>query len=332
MVNEAIRADGLQATRTERTRTLILDSLKAAASPLSGEALGEAIGVSRVAIWKAIKSLIESGYRIESAHGGYRLVESPKDALYPWEFSDYPGTIRHWDETDSTMNRAREAALSGAKSGTVVLAERQSAGRGTSSKTWESPEGGLFFTLISRPTLHVTEVHQEVLRMQCAVAESLASRASVNAGVLWPNDVAVRATDGGAWNKAAGILAEYLVTGTSIEYLGLGVGVNTGKRPSVRESASVAVSRSDLLRDVLASPREGIDVLIQRWNALCPLVGKPIEYSFAPRGEAHSRKSAQKGVFLGTDERGSARIATDEGGERLFPPGIISLYNKGRNT
>ena len=323
-------AEEIHLARSGRTRSRVLEALKAAANPLSGEELGEAIGVSRVAVWKAIQALTRFGYRIDSAHGGYRLVESPKDALYPWEFSEYPGTIRRWDETDSTMNRAREAALEGARSGTVVLAERQSAGRGTKARTWESPAGGLFFTVITRPTTHVTEIHREVLRMQCALAESLASRAASRAGVLWPNDVAVRSGAESPWEKAAGVLAEYLVTGSSVEYLALGVGVNTGTRPSIPGAASVSASRADILRDALAPSRESPGELVKRWNALCPLVGKPVDYSLAPGAETASAEGARTGVFLGTDYRGFARIADTDGEERSFPPGMISLLNKGR--
>ncbi len=332
MVNEGGVTEHERDHRPERTRELVLESLKASKAPLSGEALGRTIGISRVAVWKAIQSLIRAGYSVESARDGYRLLETPADSLLPWEFSDYAGTVRHWDETDSTMNRAREAALSGAKDGTVILAERQSAGRGTSSRAWESPRGGLFFTLITKPSLHVTEAHREVLRMQCALADSLATRAAVETGVFWPNDVAVRARTADRWGKAAGVLSEYLVTGASVEYLSLGVGVNTGDAPSTPGAASVAVPRSALLRDALAAPRDPTDELVRRWNALCPLVGTRVSYRAGPHPPAVRGTSDATGVFLGADDRGYARISTEDGGERAFPPGSITLIDKGRNS
>jgi len=98
--------------------------------PLSGTKLAKDIGVSRVAVWKTVQSLIEAGYSIETRETGYLLdPKKEKDFLYPWEFREKENLFYHFKNTPSTMDRARESALKGAKNGSVFTAEKQSAGR-----------------------------------------------------------------------------------------------------------------------------------------------------------------------------------------------------------
>ncbi len=287
--------------------------------------MAQALGKSRVAIWKAIQTLNASGYGIEAGNDGYTLLRDIPDSLAPWEFSTDLGPMRHFAITDSTMDEAREAALAGAENGSVVTADSQRFGRGTDGKNWTSPSGGLFFTIITRPTLNLAYNHLPVLAAQCAL-----SRASVNLSKyallpVWPNDLFLVSPE--LRGKAGGILPETLSSGSEIRFENLGIGINTRSKPEEPNAASIDVSRRALLSAFLGefacaeiSPQD----TAAEWNALCSEVGKAIEY--VRKGGAEKRR----GIFLGVDPRGWATVA-DENETESFPPGSIITIRKGMN-
>src|SRR5210317_820648 len=108
----------------------------------SGEALGAALGVSRMAVWKHIRSLRELGVQLEVVRGrGYHLSASIElldadaiSAAIPPRLADRVGPLHVFDELDSTNNWLREQSHAGAPSGSVCVAEMQSAGRGRRGK------------------------------------------------------------------------------------------------------------------------------------------------------------------------------------------------------
>jgi len=113
----------------------------------SGEALGEVLGVTRMAVWKHLKALRETGISFEVVRGkGYRLP-APVELLdeqcilsaVTAETRARLGPVEVLLEVDSTNNRLREQALQGAPSGAVCVAEQQTAGRGRQGRTWVSP-------------------------------------------------------------------------------------------------------------------------------------------------------------------------------------------------
>ena len=84
--------------------------------PVSGNLLAKTLGISRVAVWKAAQTLTEAGYKIEASEAGYFLdPKNEKDFIYPWEFPYRETLFRHYDNTSSTMDRARELAVQGAQ-------------------------------------------------------------------------------------------------------------------------------------------------------------------------------------------------------------------------
>lgn len=120
---------------------------------LSGEKLSDMLGVSRVTIWKHIKKLQELGYGIEPSGSGYRLNSIP-DALYPWEFPRWEEKIHYEAAMDSTMTVAKQIAGKGCSHFTVVVADRQNAGRGRLNRRWHAAEGGFISLLYCAHRLH----------------------------------------------------------------------------------------------------------------------------------------------------------------------------------
>lgn len=325
------------------TRSRVLAILRNEQKAVSGEAMAAALGLSRVAVWKAIKSLNEAGYRIASGADGYFLEYDSSDSIQPWEFGTNERHVRHYGEIDSTMDKAREEALAGCEDGLVVLAERQSAGRGTGEKKWASPDGGLFFTMVTRPTIGAAWSHRLVLRAQLAMAEAIRDVSGLDAFPGWPNDILL------GNGKAGGILAETLSSGNTITFIDLGIGINTGMAPAIgqketeRKTAAVAISvgRKQLLDAFLASfrsaerefdPFTGRDSLVQAWNARCPVVGKSVDFQLVtPYGITGATGSMETGLFQGIDPAGWALV--ERNGETIHcPPGSITLWNKGTRS
>jgi len=315
---------------SQSTRARLLSILRNTDLPVSGEMVAAGLGISRVAVWKAVKTLNANGYRIDSSSSGYRLEADLSDSICPWEFGADENRFRHWEETDSTMDRAREAAMAGADAGLVVTAESQSAGRGTGAKKWESVPGGLFFTVLTRPTLNAAYSIRQVLAAQLALSRAITKLTGKQASPLWPNDILY---DGG---KAGGILAETLATGSTITWLNLGIGLNTGRRPSLPGSSAIRAGRKELLREFLAEfakiDTEGSD-LASSWNGNCPLTGETIRFRQLVKTVPGS---GQTGIFRGVDEAGWAKIETTDHSslpeENRFPPNTITMLDKGYET
>lgn len=133
---------------------------------LSGEEIAGRLGLSRNAVWKAVKSLRAEGYAIDAeTRKGYCLLAEPdlldeekirkclegSSITTPSSFH-----IKVYPEIDSTNQEGKRLAIAGAESGTVVLADQQTAGRGRRSNAFASPAGGLYFSLLLRPSMEKT--------------------------------------------------------------------------------------------------------------------------------------------------------------------------------
>ncbi|WP_394352637.1 biotin operon repressor, partial [Candidatus Nitrosotalea sp. FS] len=119
---------------------------------LSGEKLSKSLSLSRAAVWKNIKKLKLLGYKIESKpKSGYRLQHST-DLLVPWEVSNGLQTdiigrkIYYFEMIDSTQNFALELAKRPHENGSLVIADRQTQGRGRLNRKWVSPRGGIWMS------------------------------------------------------------------------------------------------------------------------------------------------------------------------------------------
>ncbi|HVQ24790.1 MAG TPA: biotin--[acetyl-CoA-carboxylase] ligase, partial [Planctomycetota bacterium] len=121
------------------------------------------------------------------------------------------------DELGSTSDRLKDLARAGAPAWTVVVGERQTGGRGREGRTWQSPKGGLYLSVLLRPASE--RVSLIPLAAGIAVAEAVLEF-GVRAELKWPNDVLV------SGRKLAGILAEASSSGSGVEWVVLGVGVN----------------------------------------------------------------------------------------------------------
>jgi len=247
--------------KVNATKKHILKALQDYGDHLSGEILSEQLGISRVSIWKHIRSLKEDGYVIDASARGYRLVSSP-DLMLPYEFPGLEERIHYFPEIGSTMDAARELARKGAKEGTIVIAEAQAHGRGRLSREWLSPKGGIYFTLILRPRISPAYAPRINLMASVAVATTIKKLFGLNAELKWPNDVLIED------RKVCGILAEMDAEMDVINFVNVGIGINANT--SVPQFVKTATSLKDVLgREI--SRKDFLSVLlgeIERQQAL----------------------------------------------------------------
>ena len=193
---------------------------------LSGQDLSDVLKISRVAVWKHIKKIQTLGYKIESKQKlGYRLVDDT-EKLLPWEITRDLKTenigkrVYYFEELDSTQNFAQQIAADKKENGTIVIAEKQTSGRGRLDRKWTSPKGGIWFSLIIHPKFDVSSSTLIPILSAVALSKSIKKILGVETEVKWPNDIILNG------KKVAGILVDASVQANNIDYLILGIGIN----------------------------------------------------------------------------------------------------------
>lgn len=218
-------------------------------------------------------------------------------------------------ETGSTNDDCKRLAREGAPEGAVVLAGRQTAGRGRLGRTWESPDGGAYVSVLLRPRLSVAELAPLPLAVGVAVARALEGLGIPGVGLKWPNDVWI------AGRKVAGILIEISAESDRVEWVVVGIGLNVGKGEDARGDAAyirdsdpdakpapVAAAVLDELAAVYARFRVGgLATLAREYEERSVLTGRDVRVSDIG-GEV---KAA--GRVTGIDESGRLVVETESG-------------------
>ena len=188
---------------------------------LSGQDLSDVLKISRVAVWKHIKKIRSLGYRIDSKQKrGYKFVNRT-EKLLPWEVNKKIKSkligrrIYYFDEIDSTQNFALQISNNKNESGAIIIAERQTYGKGRLNRKWYSPEGGIWLSVIIHPEFQISDATIIPIAASLALCESI-----MKTNVKWPNDITI---DG---KKIAGMLVDTSIRGNKVENMVLGIGIN----------------------------------------------------------------------------------------------------------
>ncbi|WP_439859916.1 bifunctional biotin--[acetyl-CoA-carboxylase] ligase/biotin operon repressor BirA [Pseudomonas sp. MBLB4136] len=297
----------------------------------SGEALGAALGISRAAVWKQLRSLeAELGLPVYKVRGrGYRLA-SPLRLLDERKLSEeaWPVSVLHSvDSTNSEALRRLEAAQSVPFS---VLAERQTAGRGRRGRTWISPFAeNLYYSLVLRVEGGMRQLEGLSLVVGLALVRAIRGMGVEGVGLKWPNDLLV---DG---RKIAGILLELSGDPADVCHVVIGIGVNVNMMPgqastidqpwtSMRAVLGCGVDRNELVSGLNKQlmgylslhQQRGFSALLEEWQGCHLWQGRQVRLT----------AGAQEivGVVLGVDVTGALRLLVD-GVERHFSGGELSL-------
>ena len=205
----------------------ILKMLRETDSYVSGQELCNKFGVSRTAVWKAINQLKENGYEIEAVQNkGYHLLSAP-DVMDVTELESIHSTewagceLYYYDSIDSTNTKAKELAEDGHPSGTLVVADQQTAGKGRRGRSWESPTGtGIFMTLMLKPEINPNNASMLTLVAAMATTRAIRRVTGVPAMIKWPNDIVMNG------KKVCGILTEMSAQFDYINHIVIGIGIN----------------------------------------------------------------------------------------------------------
>ncbi|MDP4120648.1 MAG: biotin--[acetyl-CoA-carboxylase] ligase [Bacillota bacterium] len=205
----------------------VLKALKHTTEYISGESLSKSLGVSRAAVWKAIKSLRTDGYIIDSVtNKGYLLQRSP-DLLSELEIAEYLHTktlgkrIISLSEVDSTNRYLKKSALEGAEHGLAVISEMQTDGKGRLQRNWQSNQGiGIYLSVLLRPYVPPSDIAAVTQLSGLAVCKAINGFADVNAKIKWPNDILING------KKVCGILTETSSQADMVDFIVIGIGIN----------------------------------------------------------------------------------------------------------
>lgn len=207
----------------------------------SGAKLAEQLGVSRTAIWKAIKSLENEGYNISATtNKGYCLVDNcdklSLQSIKPYLVKELiDSNIIVFDTIDSTNNYAKKLAGDGCPEFTVVISEEQTKGKGRLGRTFYSPHSkGIYMSIVLRPKMSAQEALLITTTTAVAVCNAIEKVCNISVEIKWVNDIYSNG------RKLCGILTEASIdfeTG-GLEYAIVGIGIN------------VSTTSSDLPQDI----------------------------------------------------------------------------------
>ena len=302
---------------------------------LSGENISKNFSITRSAVWKQINTLRERGYIIKSSPRlGYCLAESP-DLLLPeeiWSKCDLTilgSKIHYHSVTGSTNEDAKKLAQEGAPDGTLVIAEKQQKARGRMGRSWNSPEEGLWFSIILRPHLAPVEAPKLTIMTAVAAAEAIIQTTGVDVKIKCPNDIIA---DG---KKVCGILTEMSAEMDAINHVIVGVGINVNnddfpeelmdKSIPLKQIKGQKVNRIELLSTLLEifehyyikAEAEGFSQIFERWRSLCTNLGQKVKIT--------RKNESFKGTALDIDESGALLVKTISGEVIRVLSGDVSL-------
>ena len=194
---------------------------------ISGGQLADNLGVSRNSVWKAIKALEKSGYEINAIpNKGYCLAEK-NDILSSYSIKQHLKNphldISVFSSVTSTNTILKEMAEQGAKEGTVIIAEEQTAGRGRTGKQFYSPKGtGIYISILLQPDIPAEESLFLTTSAAVATARAIEDVSDKRALIKWVNDIYLED------KKTCGILTEgaFNVETGKLDYAIVGIGIN----------------------------------------------------------------------------------------------------------
>lgn len=299
----------------------------------SGQALGIALGISRSAVWKQLQHLeAELGLSIHKVRGrGYQLA-APLTLLDPLAIRaqapacDWPVLV--FDSIDSTNAEALRAIERGQAAPFLVLAERQTAGRGRRGRKWASPFAeNIYYSLVLRIEGGMRQLEGLSLVVGLAVMQALRELGIPAAGLKWPNDVLV------GQKKIAGILLELVGDPADVCHVVLGVGINVNMQmtdevdqqwTSMRLESGKAFDRNNLV----AVLGEKLQAYLNRHQiGGFSAIQAEWEQNHLWQGRAVSLIAGVNqidGEVLGIDSQGALRLKVD-GVEKVFSGGELSL-------
>ena len=306
---------------------------------LSGQDLSDVLRISRVAVWKHIKKIQDLGYTVESKQKlGYKLIKN-SEMLLPWEITKGLKTnkigqrVYYFDSIDSTQNQALKMAAEPVNDGTLIVASKQTGGKGRSGRKWISPHGGIWISIILHPKFDISITTLFPIASALALSKALEKTMSISPELKWPNDLTLNG------KKIAGMLVDVSLESNQIENMVLGVGINfdiEAKKvekllkdtPNFYGVASLSEQKKkikpvELVQAFLVELEEIYELLnskqtkkiISEWTKRSSTIGKKIEMN--------TIDETIKGKAIKIDEDGALIVSTGDKIQRVIAGDIV---------
>lgn len=318
-------------------KKILLNTLSQAKGEyISGAELSRQLGVSRNAVWKAVKALETEGYSIDSEKSkGYRISE--ENSCLSAEIISAENTasqlgcvINVLTETSSTNTYAKELAAHGAVHGTIVTADTQTNGKGRLGRRFESPNGkGLYVSVIIRPKFDISYAPLITTVAAVAAAEAVEALCGKKVGIKWVNDLYMNG------KKICGILTEASLDleMNMLDYAVIGIGINVlhsdfpeeikDRASSIEDETGIRLDRNKLCGILLGRLEHYLDRIesrehLEAYRSREILTGNMVTASFG------NEKTAGRAV--GIDDNANLIVELPDGSLKKITSGEANFY------
>lgn len=308
---------------------------------LSGQDLSDVLRISRVAVWKHIRKIQELGYDVESKQKlGYKLI-SNSELLLPWEITSNLKTeiigkrVYYFDSIDSTQSQALKMAQDVANDGTIIVAAKQTGGKGRGGRKWISPKGGIWISIILHPKFDISITTLFPIASSLALSIAIEKVFSIKPELKWPNDLTIKG------KKVAGMLVDASLESNKIERLVLGVGINfdvdvkqiekslkgtpnfygvaslSEQKQNIKPIQLVRVFLLELEKIYKALNERQVKRIISEWTLRSSTIGRNVELNTAD--------SKIKGKAIKIDDDGALVVSNSNKNHRVIAGDIMHL-------
>ncbi len=234
--------------------------------------------------------------------------------------------VVYYPSLASTMDVARQEARQGAAEGTVVITDKQTAGRGRLQRVWLSPGGSIALSIILHPG--PAQLPSLIMLASLAVVHSIETATGLKSQIKWPNDVLI------SGRKVCGILIESGVQGSRVNYAVIGIGINVNLKladfpeilpiaTSLSDELGSDVSRLSVIRCLLVEVERLYLALstggtvYEEWRDSLVTLGKKVR--------ARTGETIYEGVAESVDRDGSLRLRGADGSLTRIVVGDVTL-------
>ncbi len=304
----------------------ILNYLISSENIVSGQKMAEIFQVSRGAIWKAIQSLNEEGYKIEGKNNsGYSLNLNLDILSKPLiqKYLNQPFHIEILDEIDSTSTYLKNI-LDTQNIPCIACAYHQTAGRGRTGKSFFSPDKGLYFSLAFKVNQSI-DLTLITIKAGLAVVHALEKITHRECQIKWVNDIYYQ------HKKVCGILSEAIMDFEikQISSIIIGIGINLFVKEFPNELLDIATSLgvekcnknlivASIVNEILSNYDS--ESLINEYKEKCILMNKKVNFKI--NGQEY------RGIAIDINEKGNLIVRTDQDEIMILQSGEVSLGSK----
>lgn len=312
---------------------------------VSGRVLARDCGISQSAVRKKIFQLLRYGYVVESSPGrGYRLTSRTHHEVQ-WELASDLHTsfvgnrIVYNDIIGSTQDAALAFVARNKQGlhGTVFIAAEQKHARGRVGRTWISPKGGLWMSVIFKPRIRSHELSLLPLVAAIAAYDAIKVCTGLAAELKWPNDIMI------SGKKVAGIVLDAGTQADRVNYAVVGIGINANFDPldvvsklsadnkrqkvtSIRSEIGHDINVLQLTRVVLEKieqyylelERSRYSVIVKKWKKCTNMLGRKVAV-------IQNGKTIYRGTALDIRNDGALIIRTGTGRNITITSGDIRV-------